>query len=172
MKFVFELMGRNFRTVAIIATVLFFVAYSEQGKIRGRVIKVIDGDTVVVQGLIWKRHIRMTHIDAPEKHQSFGDVSSERLHEKLNNNFVCVVLDKKQNDPHKRCLGEIFVGSRNINLEMVNEGLAWHYKRYSKSKEYAEAEERARKTKLGLWRERNPIPPERFRHLRHSGMAA
>ena len=50
---------------------------------------------------------------------------------------------------------------------MVQDGMAWQYKRYSKSKEYAEAEEAARKFKKGLWIEKNPIPPWRYRQSRH-----
>src|SRR5262249_13534065 len=47
--------------------------------------------------------------------------------------------------------------------EMVQEGLAWHYKDFSKDKDLAKAEREARKDKKGLWIDPNPIPPWQFR---------
>jgi len=54
---------------------------------------------------------------------------------------------------------------------MVREGWAWHYKRYSKSKELAEAEKKARKAKAGLWADPNPVPPWEWRSTRKKGKA-
>jgi endonuclease YncB( thermonuclease family) len=60
-------------------------------------------------------------------------------------------------------LGEVKLGNRDINLEMVQDGMAWHYVQYSKSKELAAAEEAARKAKKGLWVDKEPVPPWEFR---------
>jgi len=38
---------------------------------------------------------------------------------------------------------------RLINLEMVKDGLAWHHKQYSKSKELAEAEDKSERDVSG-----------------------
>ena len=63
-------------------------------------------------------------------------------------------------------LGDVYLGDRHINLEMVQDGLAWHYKQYSKSKELAEAEDEARKEKKGLWADKEPMPPWEFRKMK------
>ena len=53
--------------------VLFVVAFSASADISGRIVRVLDGDTVEVlePGNQLKR-IRLAGIDAPEKSQPFG----------------------------------------------------------------------------------------------------
>lgn len=46
---------------------------------------------------------------------------------------------------------------------MVQEGMAWHYKQYSKDEALAKAETEAKEKKRGLWADANPIPPWDFR---------
>lgn len=46
---------------------------------------------------------------------------------------------------------------------MVKEGMAWHYKQYSKSIVLADAETEARTAKKGLWAEKLSEPPWGFR---------
>lgn len=62
-------------------------------------------------------------------------------------------------------LGKILLDRNDINLAMINAGLAWHYKKYQKDQSrsdrllYAHAEEQARQHRIGLWRDPNPTPP-------------
>ena len=46
---------------------------------------------------------------------------------------------------------------------MVSEGLAWHYKSYSDSKEFSKLEEEARQKRKGVFRQKNPTPPWEWR---------
>ncbi|HTH31900.1 MAG TPA: thermonuclease family protein, partial [Lacibacter sp.] len=46
-----------------------------------------------------------------------------------------------------------------INKELVAKGMAWHFVKYSSSKELAKAELLARKQKVGLWSLKNPVAP-------------
>jgi hypothetical protein len=48
---------------------------------------------------------------------------------------------------------------RELNLELIKAGVAWHFKRYSDDPRYAEAEIQARKAGIGLWRDGNAIAP-------------
>jgi endonuclease YncB( thermonuclease family) len=48
---------------------------------------------------------------------------------------------------------------------MLKEGLAWHYRKYSKSIELGRAEAEAKAAKKGLWADPNPVPPWDFRKL-------
>jgi len=57
-------------------------------------------------------------------------------------------------------------GGKELNLEILKAGLAWHYKRYSDRQDYAEAEEIARRAGYGLWIDRNPTPPWKWRRDR------
>jgi endonuclease YncB( thermonuclease family) len=60
----------------------------------------------------------------------------------------------------------VLVDKRDINLEMLEEGMAWHYKKYDKNKRLSEAEESARVAKKGLWQDRDPDPPWDWRKER------
>ena len=66
----------------------------------------------------------------------------------------------------------MIVDGIDVCLEQVKAGFAWHYKKHQHEQSledqrlYAEAENKARDERLGLWRENNPNPPWEFRRLR------
>jgi endonuclease YncB( thermonuclease family) len=63
-----------------------------------------------------------------------------------------------------------------VNLEQVETGLAWHYKKYqweqssAERVKYADAERDARRLKLGLWRDPDPMPPWEYRQVSRERM--
>ena len=144
------------------AVVLVITASLHADEIRGKVVSIADGDTITVLDAEKVQHkIRLQGIDAPEKKQAFGTKSKERMSEKVGGEEV--VVQWKEKDRYGRILGEVMIGSRHINLEMVQDGMAWHYTTYSKSKELTDAENEARKAKTGLWVDKEPVPPWEFR---------
>jgi hypothetical protein len=67
-------------------------------------------------------------------------------------------------DRYGRTVGEVFLpDGANLNKQIVGAGYAWQYKRYSKDPEYGDLEAEARTAKLGLWQDKNPIPPWQWR---------
>jgi endonuclease YncB( thermonuclease family) len=66
-------------------------------------------------------------------------------------------------DQYGRTLGVLWVDSVNINLLLVEEGLAWHFKKYSKDKVLADAVIRARNAKKGLWNDSTAVAPWEWR---------
>ncbi len=50
-----------------------------------------------------------------------------------------------------------------LSAEIIKAGMGWHYKRYSTSKDLATFENNARKNKIGLWFDENPIEPAQWR---------
>ncbi|MGZ8525038.1 MAG: thermonuclease family protein, partial [Chitinophagaceae bacterium] len=67
-------------------------------------------------------------------------------------------------DRNKRTIAIVFCNGENINLAMIRNGYAWHYKKYSADCNYAKAEEQARINKKGLWQMSKPLPPWEFRN--------
>ncbi len=129
---------------------------------RGRVVKVADGDTITVLDAAKTQHkIRLNAIDAPEKHQAFGEASRKHLAALVAGKDVRVEYAKR--DKYGRILGVVFVDGRDVNLEMLRAGYAWHYKRFDNNPTYAQAEKDAREKMLGLWRDQNPEAPWDFR---------
>jgi endonuclease YncB( thermonuclease family) len=136
-------------------------------ELRGKVVSIADGDTITVLDDNKKQNkVRLNGIDAPEKKQAFGAKSKARLGELVAGKDV--VVEWKEKDKYGRIVGQIYQGSLDVNLQMVKEGLAWHYKKYSKSAELSRAEAEAKAGKKGLWADPNPVPPWEFRRTEKS----
>ena len=142
-----------------------------RAEVRGRVVKVADGDTITILDAANVQHkIRFHGIDAPEKAQAFGQKSKQHLSSLVFGKDVRVKY--KSRDKYGRILGTVYVDGKDVNLEMIRAGLAWHYKRYDNSPAYAAAESEASAARRGLWSDPNPTPPEEFRHGRARTPAA
>jgi len=85
------------------------------------VTKVIDGDTVVVEG---GSHVRLLGIDADEKDHPCYDAARLRLEALVLSKPITLERDVTDTDIYGRCLRTIFLGSQNVDLQMVQEGLA------------------------------------------------
>jgi len=136
--------------------------------IEGKVINVHDGDTITVLDKDNKKtHIRLQGIDAPELKQEFGSVSQQNLSRLVLGKQVTIVWTKL--DKYRRTVGTIMLDGRDVNIEQVKAGLAWHFKKYEDEQKpddritYAAAELDARAAKLGLWKDPNPTPPGDWR---------
>ena len=128
-------------------------------EISGQVIEVYDGDTVtVLTSNNIKYRIRFYAIDAPEAAQSFGTESRDALREKILGKNVSVKVVSV--DQYQRAVGRVMIGSRDINLEMVQEGMAWYYSAYApRQYDFFEAELNARKNRIGLWNGNKAVQP-------------
>ena len=129
---------------------------------QAKVVAIADGDTCTVLTADKQQvKIRLAGIDCPEKAQAFGTKAKQALSDKVFGQTVEVKEQTK--DRYGRTVADIYLGTSWINLEMVTDGWAWHYKQYSKDKQLADAEQAARTAKLGLWVDKEPTPPWDFR---------
>ena len=100
--------------------------------LTGEVVGVADGDTITVLDADKVQHkVRLTGIDAPEKKQPFGNRSKQSLSDMVFNKIVTVETDKR--DRYGRELGKVLAGGKDVNLEQVHAGMAWHYKAYERT---------------------------------------
>lgn len=128
----------------------------------GKVVKVADGDTITVLKGEEKVRVRFYGIDAPEKKQEYGIKSLDVLKKMIDGKVVEV--KEKDKDQYGRVVGEVYFEGKNLNTYMLENGHVWWYKQYSKNeREYEAAEMKAKKERLGLWKENNPTPPWEFR---------
>lgn len=134
----------------------------------GRVVAIADGDTITILDSANTQHrIRLEGIDAPESHQAFGEQSRLSLSEMVFGKDVSVTYQKI--DQYGRLVGKILLDGKDINLEQVKAGMAWHYKEYQREQTpedrdaYAKAEDDARSARRGLWQDPNPVEPSAFR---------
>lgn len=102
-------------------------------------------------------------MDAPEQDQPFSKESAEFLSKYINKDAIIKI---NGTDRYRRRLGTLFIDGQDINLLSIKGGYSWHFKRYSSDIQYAQAEEYARKNKLGLWSLPSPIPPWEWRQAK------
>ena len=115
---------------AILLTLLLTLT-AQAFEFTGKVVGVTDGDTITVLYQGNKQYkIRLQHIDCPEAAQDFGSKAKKALSAKVFGQVVTIKWDEM--DRYKRVLGNVYIGKRWVNLEMVREEMAWHYKYYSK----------------------------------------
>ena len=143
-----------------------------------KVQRVVDGDTVHVEDEAGKNFkVRLIGIDAPEQNQPYGLASTYHLRELLLNKLVLLKSKPKKGktysvDRYNRVLAKIVLDGRDINLSQVLSGYAWHFKRYqnqqspSDRESYSQAELHAKKNNLGLWGEKKPIAPWKWRKIK------
>lgn len=133
---------------------------------KGKVIGVKDGDTVVLLIDGKPQTVRLAHIDTPEKNQPFGYKAKQFVSDFCFGKEVEAVIAGKP-DRNGRWIAEIFYRNQNLNKELLRNGLAWHFKRYSRNSNYAQLEIDARKKKIGLWQDKNPVQPWNWRKFKH-----
>lgn len=128
----------------------------------GKVIRITDGDTIVVLTENYEQvKVRLEGIDCPEHNQDFGTKAKQATSELCFNKMVRI--EKSGTDKYGRTLGFVYVGDICVNKELLREGMAWHYKYFNKDPEMAKLESEAKKAKIGLWSQPNPIAPWDFR---------
>ena len=132
------------------------------GEFQGRVVAIVDGDTVEVMHDGRAERIRLNGIDAPEHRQAFGRRAQDFLGEMIFQQNVRVVVRSK--DRYGRTVADLFVGAKNVNQEMVRAGMAWWFRRYApRDMVLRDLEERAREAGLGLWADPDAVAPWNFR---------
>ena len=166
--------------ISLLSLLLYSPAFADT--LQGKVVKVADGDTVTIIDDSGKKHrIRLMGIDAPEKDQPYGDVSTQSLVELVSGKTATIEYEKR--DRYKRIVGKVLVDPPgevfcmaldcvkkiDAGLEQIKKGLAWHYKKYQggQSEEdrllYSEVEKQAISNKLGLWEIEEAISPWEWR---------
>ncbi len=143
----------------ILGFALFLIGAPANADITGKP-RVIDGDTIEIAG----ERIRLHGIDAPEAKQTCqddydkewrcGQEATFALTKMVGN--LTVTCKGDQRDMYGRLVAVCFVGDQNLNAEMVRQGWALAYRRYSD--EYVPEEEDARVHRRGLWRGEFKVP--------------
>ena len=116
-----------------------------QTTLTGKVIGVKDGDTVVVlDSLNRQTTLRLAEIDCPENSQPFGNKAKQFTSQEIYRKQIKYIVTDI--DRYGRSIAMIYYDdNKYLSAELIKSGLAWHYKRYSTSKELANYEIKARK---------------------------
>ena len=152
----------------LVVSLLFALVDAKAEVLIGKVVGITDGDTITVLDANKTEHkVRLMGIDAPEKSQDFGSASKQAL-----SNYIYqreVTVEYKKLDKYKRIVGKVTLDGQDICLQMIVDGMAWHYTEYEKEQSkadrelYRHAEAKAREVNLGLWVEKQAVSPWIFR---------
>jgi endonuclease YncB( thermonuclease family) len=127
-------------------------------------ITVYDGDTFTVNTGETEYKIRLEHIDAPEKYQEYGKEAKLYLENLLGKDVVYIKVDLEAERSYKRIIGTVKTSDEiDVSKELVRQGLAWWYRKYSDDPSYENLELTARLQKLGVWNQDYPIAPWMYR---------
>ncbi len=134
-----------------------------QNFFKGKVIRVLDGDTIEVLQENKPVRVRLANIDAPEKKQAYGRWSTNQLKSLIAAQPVTVTYT--QTDRYGRIIGRVFTTNGiEANRFMVQSGAAWVYERYNADDALPALQREAQKMKRGLWADSQPVPPWEWRH--------
>lgn len=150
---------------------LFFLLFSfavQADYIAGKVIHISDGDTLTILTESNKQiKIRLDGIDAPEKAQPFGNKAKQALAELLFQKLVMVNASKK--DKYGRSIGRVYMGEIDVSAELIRQGMAWVYRKYTKDEDLYGLEKEAQQNKRGLWGSgQTPVSPWDWRKGKHT----
>lgn len=160
--------------VGLLAAAWAFALPTLAETLRGVVIVVIDGDTVLFkpehQGAESRAFlkIRLADIDAPEKDQAYGDMATRTLKALVLNQPV--EINTVATDAYGRKIAHLQMGALQINTEMVRLGLAWSSSRYQRNAEALAAQDEARHALRGLWIDAAPTPPWAWRRAQKASV--
>ncbi|MGB7201456.1 MAG: thermonuclease family protein [Pyrinomonadaceae bacterium] len=136
--------------------------------IDGRVIRVVDGDSITVQSkgqIVYA--VKLQAIDAPDVGQPFFEEARKSLSKLILNKDVRVVINTTYGKD--MIIGSLYRNGQDIGLTLIEQGLAWHFKRFafqqnaSARKSYSDAQSSASAARIGLWADEKPVAPWDFR---------
>ena len=131
---------------------LFLILFTLQTPLLADDLKIIDGDTIILNG----EKIRFSGIDTPELKQTClkdnvrvfcGILAKDLLIKKIANETPECISEGK--DVYKRTLAECFVNGESLSVFLVKSGYAFAYRKYSKK--FIKDEDYAKENKLGMW---------------------
>lgn len=144
--------------------------------LNGRVVEVIDGDTVRVEtpghGAVL---VRLAWIDAPDRLQPHGEAARSALNALVGQRPVRLETVGDGRGPQWRatlwatppeipCRSDDCPKTLDVGHALIQQGHAWHDRRrlgqaMPAFSQYEQAEFEAKLRRRGLWAEKNPQPP-------------
>jgi len=141
------------------------LATAQGSELQGTVVSVKDGDTLVLLTLTKRQvRVRLADIDTPEHDQPYGSRAKQALSALAFGKTA--QLRVRDRDDYGRLVARVYVEGKDINAELVRQGLAWVYRPFNRDPSLLQLEADARMARRGLWSlpEAQRIPPWEWRH--------
>jgi micrococcal nuclease len=130
----------------------------------GKVADVISGNEIVVYSEGVNHVITLYGIECPTSEHAFGSQARRFTLGVTDKKTVIVkVIERPRKTPRDPVFGDVLLpDGKMLNQELLKVGLAW-WDRGSKDKVLEQLESEARKARVGLWEDNNPVPPWEWR---------
>ena len=125
------------------------------------VIRVVDGDTFVINYNGTQEKVRLIGIDTPEsvhpndeKNTEFGDMVSNYSKQTLSGKQVKIEFDVEPRDKYGRLLAYVYIDGQMYNKLLLEKGyakLATYPPNVKYVDEFTQLQKNARQNKVGLW---------------------
>jgi len=161
--------SRFFDTAPSLKTAAFLLIYflllglsgmANAQSFHGIVVRVKDGDSIVVKTASQTVEIRLYGIDSPEYGQPYGEDAKRYMNGQVLHKSVKVTPYYR--DSYGRTVAMVARGDTILNEKMIAQGLAWVYPRFCRKRVcrgWQRIEKEARAFKLGLWQDQGPTAP-------------
>jgi len=150
-----------FERASLIALALFlsWLSIAQAADFSGRVVGIIDGDTIEVLHHQRAERIRLSGIDCPEKGQAYGQKAKHAVADIAFGKDV--MLQTHGKDKYGRTLADVrLLDGTHVNHKLVEDGWCWWYRKYApRNRELERLEKTARAAKKGLWVDPVQVPP-------------
>src|SRR5258708_17690790 len=156
--------------IKVVIILCFHLFWPDSAKeiIRGKVIKVIDGNTIELlaeDNSIYK--INLYGVDCPETQQLFGIEAKRVLEDNVKGQAVEVVIEGKDRLGTRQA---IVIPGRGADprIQLLSKGLAWTSDKVwagtsNTLEDLEEIRNKAQAKHVGIWSDQNPTPPWVFR---------
>ncbi len=156
---------RKLLVLLIPILVLTAESYS-QSTLTGKVVKVLDGKTIVLEVSTGKLTAELQFVEVPEPEQPLYQTVREHLERLVLNKDVTF---RSAGFAPGKAFGQIYVNSTDIALQMLRDGAAWHVNPEKSGQEAGESDAyeyhqtQARLEKRGVWGVAGMRPAWEFR---------
>ena len=151
---------KNIR-ILICAALFCINGLAYAAEFTGKVIAVLDGDTLLVMRGGHPVKVRLAEVDAPEKAQPYGIASQKSLAEMVMGKQIQVA--SRAVDDYGRMVATVSIDELNVNYEQVRRGMAWEYSRFHSNRELMALQRGVQQAKRGLWAGADAVEPSQWR---------
>ena len=134
-------------------------ALAGQNVMTGKCVKVIDGDTLIIECEKYRRTVNIEGIDAPELDQPWGKEVRGFVRDIVRGEKVEIEVVEGEGDT---VVARVTVNGTDLSEMLVSRGLAW-VPEGSDDEELVGLGTKARDLPCGLWMDSQPEPPWEFR---------
>lgn len=135
---------------------------------NGRVVKIIDGDSLLVSAANKTIEVRLYGVDCPEYNQPFSKVIKRFVRKNVLAEKVTV--SPEYYDSYGRLVAIVAKGSWVLNSKLVSSGYAWVYPQFCRKevcKSWKIDQKRAEEEQKGIWSKEKQVPPWKWKRMKH-----